>query len=520
MVVVCLIGVVKGSNLRAPDAKGQQQGILSEAGTKAMQDNFNNKEINENINKKPSAVAENNPIQRPTTLTSEVSLPEGTSNNAELKDVVAKTVEQTVKNYQQITSKKRRAGEYDIIGSAGATGTMGGPNSVMVSPVVGPEPATETAKKLKKVQQDEAVKDIDFAAKVAERLQQIEAMKKKCEEDYENAKAKLRDDQAKREAEKRAAIYLVTGENDMSEMEKESAAAAAKAEEAKARLRALIKRLQDEYAASKAKASDSFQAFIGTFASKIDAEKADWEKKKEKALADDAGSGDDVVTAVKAKLEEYTEKKAAVWSVELSQIEAKRGEFVSKWDVKKKELDARIAELKKQIEAIDAELAKFVAELKKKAETRARNRKKDAENILKKQKGEKPEEMEEEGKVSGVTNPDEAIKSAMVASEKAAQASNAANAKANQAPAKAAEKPKKVVECKDRTKVAWLCDKALANNKCTSQFAVRNCARFCEKNGVAGVCDQYKALMAAEESGAADAPKVEKQEGKAPEKKE
>merc|ERR1712146_427646 len=72
-------------------------------------------------------------------------------------------------------------------------------------------------------------------------------------------------------------------------------------------------------------------------------------------------------------------------------------------------------------------LEEFLAGIQKKIAVRSKNREKDAANVLKKQKGEKTEDMEEEGSVNAPENPDDAVKKAMVESEKSAQDANKAN---------------------------------------------------------------------------------------------
>eukprot|EP00947_MAST-08B_sp_MAST-8B-sp1_P002555 g2555.t1 len=470
-VLLAFIATAAAANLRVDP--------VDLAGDKGKNAAFAGKNVSD-VSNKPEAAMEANALARATTLTTEVNLPAGVGQNPELKSVVSSVVNQAVKNYQQIVNKNRKPGPLDIIGTAGATGTMGGPNSINVAPVVGPEPQTEMAKALRDVQQKEAVKDIDFASYVATTMQEIEKAKKKCEADYEAAKQKLRDAQAQREADKRWAIGKVTGEGEFGEMQKQMALAKARAEEAIARLLALIKKLQDEFAASKATATDKFSSFIDSFMARIEKEKADWESKKQASMDADKDSGADVIAALTSRLEEMTQKKSGIWTTETEQAEQKKATFAEKWAMKKKELDARIAKLREQIEAIKKALEEFLAGIQKKIATRSKNREKDAANVLKKQKGEKTDDMEEEGSVNAPENPDDAVKKAMVESEKAAQDANKANKPAGaKAPTATTTAPPK--KCEDETKNDWICKKA-KDQGCPSEFAKKYCRKTC------GVC--------------------------------
>ena len=424
---------------------------------------------------------EGDALNRPTTLTTEVSLPAGVSQNAELKSVVSNVVSTAVKNYQSIVSKGRKAGPFDIIGTAGATGTFGGPNSIAVSPVVGPEPVTEMAKKLKEVQEQQAIIDIQFAKHVAETMQSIEKQKKQCEADYAAAKKKLKDEQAEREMNKRFAIGKVTGEGEYGEMMRAMDDARKNAEDAKRRLLAIIKRLQDEFGIAKEAGQGKFAKFIDDATNKIEAERGDWDKKKAEALEADAKAEPVIVQALKARLDTMEGKKKVAWDSELQKFEDKKVEFNEKWAVKKKELEARVEVLKGKIKQIDDNLKAFLDGIQNKMAKRSKNRDKDARNVLAGEKGEKKEEMEEEGSVNAPDDADTAIKKAMVDSEKQAQVSNAANGhKMHHKNATKAEAPEKPKPCVDATQNKWLCIKAKEKN-CADPNSAILCAKTCGK---------------------------------------
>jgi len=470
LLLTCVVAAVSAANLRVDP--------VDTAGTKGLVATMANTTLDAT---KPVDKDESQKLGRATTLTTEVTLPAGIEQNKELKEVVTKSVHQTVKNYQQLTSGGRKSGPFDILGTAGATGTVGGPNSINVAPVVGPEPATEQAKKLKEVQEKEAILDIDFAKYVASEMQAIEKAKKKCEADYEESKQKLKDAQAKRESDKRWAIGKVTGEGEYGMMQEQMNAARGRAEEAKNRLLALIKRLQDEYAAAKAEGTARFTSFMEGLAGRIEKEKSEWEKKKADSMAADKDSGDDVLAALKTRLQEMDDKKTAIWTTEAQKMEQKKTEFAETWAASKAELDARIATLREQIKEIEKALAAFIAGIEKKIATRTKNREKDAANVLKKQKGEKLEEMENEGSVNGIEDADETVKKAMIAEEKAAQGVKAGqkkNAKAKPV-ASASAAPAKPKVCADSTKNAWMCEKAVKNN-CENAFAKAHCQKSCK----------------------------------------
>jgi len=433
------------------------------------------------VSKKPNDMPQGDALNRPTTLTTEVSLPSGVAQNAELKSVVSNVVQTAVKNYQAIVSKGRKAGPFDIIGTAGATGTFGGPNSIAVSPVVGPEPVTEMAKKLKQVQEEQAIIDIQFAKHVAETMQNIEKQKKQCEADYNAAKKRLKDEQAEREMNKRFAIGKVTGEGEYGEMMRSMDEARKNAEDAKRRLLAIIKRLQDEFQIAQETGQSKFAKFIDEATGKIEAEKGDWDKKKAEAIEADAKAEPVIQQALKARLETMEGKKKIAWDSELQKFEDKKTEFNEKWAVKKKELEARVEVLKQKIKQIDDNLKAFIDGIQAKMAKRSRNREKDARNVLAKEKGEKTEEMEDEGSVNAPDDADSAVKKAMVDSEKQAQATNKANGvklhHKNTTKATPQEKPK---PCVDATSNKWLCEKAKAN-KCTDPNSAVLCAKTCGK---------------------------------------
>jgi hypothetical protein len=454
------------------------------AGDKGMTSAQKNESVAD-VSKKPMDMPQGDALNRPTTLTTEVSLPAGVSQNAELKSVVSNVVSTAVKNYQAIVSKGRKAGPFDIIGTAGATGTFGGPNSIAVSPVVGPEPVTEMAKKLKQVQEEQAIIDISFAKHVAESMQSIEKQKKQCEADYNAAKKRLKDEQAEREMNKRFAIGKVTGEGEYGEMMRSMDEARKNAEDAKRRLLAIIKRLQDEFAIAQETGQGKFAKFIDEATGKIEAEKADWEKKKAEALEADAKAEPVIQQALKARLDTMASKKQVAWDGELQKFEDKKTEFNEKWAAKKKELEARVAVLKEKIKQIDDNLKAFLDGIQSKMAKRTRNRDKDARNVLAGEKGEKKEEMEDEGSVNAPDDADSAVKKAMVDSEKQAQITNAQSGHKlghkNTTKPVAAEKPK---PCVDATSNKWLCEKAKAM-KCADPNSAILCAKTCGKCGAA-----------------------------------
>jgi hypothetical protein len=455
-------------------------------------------------NIKPSENALAKPLATPTTLTTEVQLPAGTAQNAELKTVVSQVVNKAVQNYQQVVNQGRKPGPIDIVGTAGATGTIGSSrNSLGVAMVIGPEPATEMAKKLKEVQEKEAIKDIDFASKVASRMQAIEKAKKECEAKYEEDKAKLREEQVKREADKRWAIGKVTGEGEYGEMQNVMQGAKDRAALAKKRLLALIEKLKAEYAASKAKATDALQVYVLENTGKINKVKADWEAKKAATLAGEAKAAPEVISVTKERLAEMEAKKQATWDADTAQIKDNEVLFGEKWTTKQKELDARIAKLMEQLKKIDEMLEAFLAKMEKKVAARSRNREKESKNILAASKGEAQEPMEAEGSVADPMNADDQVKAGMIESEKAAQKENQNAAPHVQQRAQAqttsttTPKPcRDEVTFGDGAGAGWICEKNHKewkdeNNKpnaapssgtvCCKEtsFATKMCRKFC-----------------------------------------
>jgi len=253
------------------------------------------------------------------------------------------------------------------------------------------------------------------------------------------------------------------------------------AEDAKRRLLAIIKRLQDEFGIAKEAGQGKFAKFIDEATAKIEAEKGEWEKKKQEALDADSKAEPMVQQALKARLDTMEGKKKVAWDGELQKFEDKKTEFNEKWAVKKKELEARVEVLKQKIKQIDDNLAAFLNGIQSKMAKRSKNRDKDARNVLAGEKGEKKEDMEEEGSVNAPDDADTAIKKAMVDSEKQAQVANNANANKlhhkNATKAVAPEKPK---PCVDATQNKWLCEKAKAN-KCTDPNSAVLCAKTCGK---------------------------------------
>merc|ERR1719329_1128801 len=130
---------------------------------------------------------------------------------------------------------------------------------------------------------------------------------------------------------KRFAIGKVTGEGEYGEMMRSMDEARKNAEDAKRRLLAIIKRLQDEFGIAQETGQGKFAKFIDEATGKIEAEKADWEKKKAEALEADAKAEPVIQQALKARLDTMESKKKVAWDGELQKFEDKKTEFNEKW---------------------------------------------------------------------------------------------------------------------------------------------------------------------------------------------